>query len=89
MSILDQIEDLQKVKGIGTTLISFYITGGSDLASAISSLTKEMSASQNIKSKAVRKEVQNALKSIQGFFKPIKQVPSCGMAVFAGNGSLV
>lgn len=86
---LEQIKALQKIHASGTSLISYYISGGADYGSCTSLITKELGTASNIKSKSTRKDVQSALRSIQGFLKGIKRIPQNGIAIFAGNQSLV
>ena len=87
-SDLQRIADLESVRGVGTSLISLYVSGGSDLSSVKESITKELSASSNIKSKSVRKEVQCSLRSLQNYVKGIT-CPARGIAIFSGANQLV
>jgi len=85
---LQRITELESVRGVGTSLISLYVSGGSDLSGVKESITKELSASSNIKSKSVRKEVQSSLRSLQNYVKGIT-CPDRGIAIFAGANQLV
>jgi len=87
---ISQINHLNSIRAYGTSLVSFYITSSSDISIVNSRLTKEMSDSSNIKDKSVRKDVQSALRSMQHYFKSLKQIPDNGVAIFSGaNQSLV
>lgn len=89
MNPIDQIKDLNNFTSNGTSLISFYIKGGSDISIASNLLIKEMSASNNIKSKSVRKDVQSALRSMQHHLKTFSAIPDNGLAIFSGNEYLI
>ena len=89
MNHLDQINELNKINGNGTSLISFYIKSGADMSIVNSRLTKEMSDSSNIKDKSVRKNVQSALRSIQHHIKTLRHIPDNGVAIFSNDQSLV
>ena len=89
MQDLIQIKSLSNERGSGTSLISYYIQGNADIGSALSKISKELSTTANIKSKSTGKDVKTALKSIQGYLKGIKKIPTNGIAIFAGNQSLV
>jgi len=89
MNLVQQIKELSEMKGRGTSMISYYISEGTDISSVSTCIVKEMSASNNIKSKAVRKDVQSGLRSIQQYLKGIKHIPNDGLAMFAGTESLV
>ena len=71
----------------GTSLITLYIPGNAQLSQFITRLTKEMSSAQNIKDKAVRQEVQYALKSgIQALRSyPGYIAPDNGLILLSGH----
>ena len=87
--IMEQIADLAQVKGSGTCLISYYIADGTEVGGCSRMITKELGTASNIKSAGTRKAVQSGLKSIQHYLRGLKKIPSGGMAMFAGNQSLV
>ena len=79
---------LKQFKGKGTELISLYLPPKADRSSITSQLTDEKSQSSNIKSPTTRKNVQGALRKIQGFLKRINfKYPKNGLVVFSGNVS--
>lgn len=79
------LKELEKVKTSNTTLISVYVAGGKDVGSVLSSLAKEKSLSQNIKSKATRQEVQSALDQLRVSLQGVMcNMPAAGLALFAG-----
>mgnify|MGYP000203334706 CR=1 FL=1 len=86
---LEQIRSLEKIKTSSTSLISYYISSGSNLSNCQSMINKEISASSNIKSKSTRKSVIMGLKSIQNNLKDLKNIPQSGLAIFASHESYV
>ena len=78
----DNMRNLSSVRSNGTTLISYYIPTGSQFGKVRSHITRELSTSQNIKSKSTRKEVQSALRSIQS---NLTHIPRNGLAIFASS----
>ena len=71
----------------GTSLVTIYVPGDSNLNLVTSQLTSELSTSQNIKSKTVRGNVQTALKSGLQKIKSYGQhrAPENGFVVCAGE----
>ena len=83
-----KLKKLQEFRGKGTELISLYLPPEVDRSSVTAQLTEEMSQSSNIKGPATRKNVQGALRRIQGFLKQIDfKLPEKGLVVFSGNVS--
>lgn len=60
----------------GTTLITLYIPKNADLSQYVTKLVKEQSTASNIKSKHVRSEVKQGLKSAIGLLKSYKTTKS-------------
>lgn len=82
------LENLGSIRGRHTELVSFYIPADANLDVAVAQLKNEMSTSQNIKSKPVRKNVTGAIEKIIHHLRLYKQqTPPNGIAVFAGNVS--
>jgi len=82
-----KIEELKKIRGRGTELISLYIPAGYDLSKVMQQLREEYSTAQNIKSKTTRKNVLGALERAMQHLKLYKQTPENGLALFVGNVS--
>ena len=83
------INELERVKSTGTTLVSYYVKGGAELGQINSTINNELRTCQNIKSKATKKAVNASLKSIQSHLKEYKQVPEFGFAIFSGHQQCV
>lgn len=79
------LAELEQKKGRHTELVSVYIPAGFSLNEINSLLANEISLTQNVKSKTVRKNVIAALIKIQQHLKLYKQTPEHGLAVFCGN----
>ena len=84
-----QIETLKKFRGRGTELVTVYITPGYPLHEIAGKLRDEYGQAANIKSKTTQKNVQAALERILNHLKLYKKTPENGMAIFAGNISVV
>jgi len=83
----DILEKLGKIRGRHTELVTVYIPAGFNLAKTVDQIRQEQSTAQNIKSKAVRKNVMSALERILQHLKLYKGTPRNGLAVFSGNVS--
>ncbi len=81
------IEQLEKIKGRHTELVSVYVPQGFNLNKVVEQLRNEQGTASNIKSKAVRKNVMSALEKTLQHLKLYKQTPVNGLVVFSGNVS--
>ena len=85
----EQIDYLNNAKSCtnGTSLITYHISGNSNLWLVTDRLKKEYSTSQNIKSRIVRKEVRIALKTCLYILKNYKKstCPENGLVLCSGN----
>lgn len=81
------LAELEKLKGRHTELVSVYIPVGLSLNEIQNLLAQEVSLTQNVKSKTVRKNVIDALTKIQQYLRLYKKNPEHGLAVFCGNVS--
>lgn len=79
------IEELKKIRGRGTELVSVYIPSGYDIKVIQRYLEQEWTTAQNIKSDTTRKNVQAALERIINFIKGLKETPGNGLVIFCGN----
>jgi peptide chain release factor subunit 1 len=79
------LEELEKVKGRHTELISVYIPAEANINVIANQIESEKSTADNIKSKGTRKNVVDALESISRELKFYKKTPENGMAIFCGN----
>lgn len=84
----EQFTTLSKLKSQsgGTSLITYYLQGGGAVWLAVEKLTKELGTASNIKSKTVRKDVEQAIKCALYQLKNYKssKVPSCGLILCSG-----
>jgi peptide chain release factor subunit 1 len=81
------VQALEAMRGRHTELVSVYIPAGASLNDTNNILASEISLTQNVKSKAVRKNVIDALTKIVQHLKLYKRTPEHGLAIFAGNVS--
>lgn len=81
------LQELEQKKGRHTELVTVYIPAGFSLNEINNLLASEISLTQNVKSKTVRKNVIDALTKITQHLKLYKQTPEHGLAIFCGNVS--
>lgn len=81
----DLIELLGSIKGRHTELVTVLVPGGTNINMITRQLESEKSTAANIKSKATRKNVTEALEMIIRETKQMKQTPENGLAIFCGN----
>jgi peptide chain release factor subunit 1 len=79
------IKELESFRGRHTELVTVYIPAGYNLLKVAEQIRSEQGTAQNIKSKAVRKNVVGALEKITQHLKLYKQTPPNGVAIFCGN----
>lgn len=79
------LKELSQHKGRHTELVSVYIPEGYDINKIINHLSQEQGTASNIKSKATRKNVEDALEKMIQHLRIYKQTPGHGLAVFSGN----
>jgi len=83
----DLVEELDGFRGRHTELVSVYIPSGYNLNKVVEQVRNEQSTAQNIKSKAVKKNVMSALERILQHLKLYKKTPENGLVIFSGNVS--
>lgn len=81
------VQELERMRGRHTELISIYIPADASLNDINNILANEISLTQNVKSKTVRKNVTDALTKIVQHLKLYKKTPEHGIAIFCGNVS--
>lgn len=84
--MLEQVQTLVPIRTGATTLISYYVPAGSQLAKVNQHIANELSTAANIKSKTTRKDVQRALRSLKDNFAAI---PPNGLAIFVSAESYI
>ena len=82
------LEEVNKLSGRGTELISLYIPPTRQISDVASYLRNEYSQSSNIKSASTRKNVQAAISSILSRLKNFKRPPENGLVFFVGHRSV-
>jgi peptide chain release factor subunit 1 len=85
--LADVLEQLEKIRGRHTELITVYIPEGYDVNTVQRQLEAEKATAKNIKSTATRKNVIDALEKIIRHLKTLKKTPEKGLALFSGNVS--
>lgn len=86
-----QLEEVEEVSGSGTSLVSLYVSSGSNISSVSRRMSQEISEADNIKSDSNRKNVKNAISKVNDILSRYKQTPDNGLVIFAGvsNDGLV
>jgi peptide chain release factor subunit 1 len=79
------LNELSKLHGRGTELISLYIPPDKQISDVVQYLREEFSTSSNIKSKSTRKNVLAAIESIMSRLKYYKAPPETGLVFFVGH----
>lgn len=79
------LEDLEKLEGRGTELVTVYIPPTKRIHDVMTDLRNEYGTAVNIKSKTTKKNVQDALTKAMERLKLFKEVPKTGLAIFTGN----
>ncbi|WP_010916846.1 peptide chain release factor aRF-1 [Thermoplasma volcanium] len=79
------LEELSKLHGRGTELISLYIPPEKQISDVVAYLRDEYSTSSNIKSKSTRKNVLAAIESIMSRLKYYRFPPPNGLVFFVGH----
>lgn len=81
----DLIFELEGYRGRHTELISLYVPAGTNINLVSKQVEQEKGTASNIKSKATRNNVVDALERISRHLKLYKQIPDNGLVVFCGN----
>ncbi len=79
------LEELSKIRGRHTELISLYLPSGYNIAKATEMISQEIALTRNVKSKTVRNNVLDALGKILQYLKQFKELPENGLVIFCGN----
>ena len=82
--IRKMIEELSKISGRGTELITVYIPKGKQLHEVITILKEEQGTADNIKSDVTRTHVVDSLSKVVQRLKLYKKTPERGLVVFCG-----
>jgi peptide chain release factor subunit 1 len=79
------LDELAKIRGRHTELVSVYIPAGYNLPSEVAHLAQEAGTAENIKSKTVRTNVVTALERILSELRKYSKTPEHGLVIFSGN----
>ena len=82
------IKELEAIRGRHTELVSVFVPTGANLQDSIDQVKSEQSTANNIKSKATRKNVVDALEKIAQHLKTFRKTPPNGLVLYAGNVSV-
>jgi len=83
------LEELEKIKGRHTELVSVYIPAGHNLQDIVNMLRQEYTLTENVKNKTVRNNVLGAIDKILQELRFYNKTPENGLVLFAGNVSEV
>jgi len=78
------LEMLASKEGRGTELISLYVPPGRKIHEVMANLREEYGTASNIKSRATRKNVMEAIERVQQRLKLFKDPPTNGLVIFCG-----
>ena len=76
---------MAQATGSGTSLISYYISGGYPIGKVNAFLTREEKTASNIKNRVNRQSVESALRSTASKVKLFKNIPDTGLVLFSGQ----
>ncbi|MEW6063560.1 MAG: LAGLIDADG family homing endonuclease [Nanoarchaeota archaeon] len=79
------VNELAKIRGRHTELVSVYIPAGYDMNKIIQHLQQEQGTAENIKDKTTRMHVIDSLERMVRHLRLYKRTPENGLAIFAGN----
>lgn len=78
------LDELSRISGRGTELISVYVPKGKQLHLVINTLREEQGTADNIKSDLTRSHVVDSLSRVQQRLKLYKNTPDRGLVIFCG-----
>ena len=78
------LQELTKISGRGTELITVYIPKGKQLHEVITNLREEQGTADNIKSDLTRTHVVDSLSRVIQRLKLYKKTPDSGLTIFCG-----
>jgi len=79
------LKTLETFRGRHTELISLYIPSGYNLQEIMNMLKSEYALTQNVKSRATRHNVLDALEKTMNHLRLFKKTPPNGLVIFCGN----
>ncbi|CCW60922.1 unnamed protein product [Phytomonas sp. EM1] len=79
------IQMLESARGMGTSVISIYMTPKEQVSGMVTKLNNEHGTATNIKSHTNRLSVQNAITTALGRLKQFNRVPPNGLLLYSGT----
>ncbi|KAG5501522.1 hypothetical protein JKF63_03351 [Porcisia hertigi] len=79
------IQMLESARGIGTSVISVYMTPKEQISAMVTKLNNEYGTASNIKSHTNKLSVQSAITAALGRLKQIPRVPPRGLLLYSGT----
>ncbi|GET89823.1 eukaryotic translation release factor, putative [Leishmania tarentolae] len=79
------IQMLDSARGMGTSVISVYMTPKEQIAGMVAKLNNEYGTASNIKSHTNKLSVQSAITAALGRLKQIPRVPTNGLLLYSGT----
>jgi len=79
------LEELEKIRGRHTELVSVYIPADHNLQDIVNMLRQEYTLTENVKNKTVRNNVLGAIDKILQELRFYNKTPANGLILFAGN----
>jgi len=83
------LEEIGKIRGRHTELVSVYIPAGYNIQEIVNMLRQEYTLTENVKNKTVRNNVLGAIDKILQELRFFNKTPENGLVLFAGNVSEV
>ena len=81
------LKELENIRGRHTELVTVYIPAGFNINKVAEQIRGEKSTAENIKSKATKNNVMDALDKVLNELKKYKETPKNGLSIFCGNVS--
>ncbi|EPY36555.1 peptide chain release factor subunit 1 [Angomonas deanei] len=79
------IQMLESARGMGTSVISIYMTPKEQISGMVSKLIGELGTASNIKSHTNKLSVQSAINTAMGRLKQMNRVPNNGLLLYSGT----
>jgi len=79
------IQSLSRARGNGTSMISFIIPPGEQIARSARLLAEEYGTASNIKNRVNRQSVLDAISSTQNRLKLYNKIPDTGLVIYCGT----
>lgn len=79
------IQSLSRARGNGTSMISFIIPPGEQIARSARLLAEEYGTASNIKNRVNRQSVLDAISSTQNRLKLYNKIPETGLVIYCGT----